>query len=219
MRGGCPQRRRGRGRRLPALVPFGVDGAVDKHGAQCCRPGAARPAGDRSILDQRRRGYARRTWMRLWTTSGALAAAQCRRGLAASGCFFEQDFFHKLWKSRFRGPVHRPLLSTQEVDQGVDKLRAAGCRPRLAWPAGDWSNLDQRPAGTSARGFPQRRGISLWISSGWIARPRQPRAAQGIWRFSAQPGRWRLCTVEVNHSVDNLGAVRCRPRLARPAGC
>lgn len=116
------------------LSPFGVDGAVDKHGAQCCRPGMARPAGDRSILDQRRRGYARRTWMRLWTTSGALAAAQCRRGLAASGCFLSRIFSTSCGKAAFAA------------------LCTGHCCPHRRWIR-VWTSCAQLAAGHGWRGL------------------------------------------------------------------
>lgn len=123
-----------------------------------------------------------------------------------------------LWKSPDLAVLHRRILCTRLVDQGVDKLRAHRCRHRLAWPAGVWLNSDQGLLAVFAGSFPPLRGISLWISSGWIARPRQPRASGAVWRFFVQSAGGRLYTVVVRHPVDNLGAILCRPRLARPAG-
>ena len=166
------------------LSPFAVERAVDKHWTGRCRPRLARLAGIWTFFVQCRAGYARSACMWLWTSSGTFPAAQQRRGL--------QGIVHLLIRQWAAGCGQRRCppggLSTAGVDEGVDKLRAAGCRPRRARLAGNWTNPGQSPPGPRWPGCPLSRGISLWISSGWIARPRQPRAARqsGGFLYSAR---------------------------------
>lgn len=174
------------------LSPFAVDLPVDKPWAECCSPCTTRPAGCCTVFVQGPGGYAPPRWMRLWISSGALSAAQNRRALARDGGFLYSLGRRTAEKSDSAAAFTLCTvrkLSTQGVDQGVDKLRAHRCRPRIAGLPEVWLNFAQCLGRGFFAGCPRWRGISLWISSGWIARPRRARALAGSGDFSSsRPG-------------------------------
>lgn len=174
---------------LAQLSPFAVGGAVDKPWVERCSPAATRPADYCAFFVQGLEGYARLAWMRLWISSGALAAGQGARALAAVGGFLYGFTGIALENRRCRDVFHLCTtadLSTAEVDQDVDKLLAHRCRARLAWPVAMRSFFDQAPCGHVFRDFPGFPVGILWICSGWMARPRQWRALAPDRRFAGR---------------------------------